>query len=102
MTRVLAAALLLCLVGVSPAFAQERRFDFSARAAGVVTDVSTLVEHGRAPIPAPRPAVNADTRSPLPRQEPKKSFWRTPWPYVIAGAVVVGVVVASRGEGGIY
>lgn len=30
----------------------------------------------------------------------KKSFWQTPWPYVIAGAVVVIAVVAAKSGDG--
>jgi hypothetical protein len=32
-----------------------------------------------------------------PQAKSSKSFWKTPWPYLIAGAVVVGVVVANKG-----
>jgi hypothetical protein len=32
-----------------------------------------------------------------------KSFWKTPWPYVIGGGVVVMLVVISQTkEGGLY
>jgi hypothetical protein len=34
------------------------------------------------------------------KQNGKKSFWKTPWPYVIIGAAVaIGVLVASGGYG---
>jgi hypothetical protein len=38
--------------------------------------------------------------APASRQNGKKSFWKTPWPYVIIGAAVaIGVLVASGGYG---
>jgi hypothetical protein len=103
MTRILAATVLLCFVGVAPAFADERPVDFSPKAAGLVTDGPSLLEAARAPIRQPRPIVAAEARSSTPKQAPRTSFWRTPWPYVIAGAVVVGLVIANKNsEGGIY
>ena len=61
------------------------KFDFSAKAAGIEALVKS----------APRPARQTTT---------KKSFWKTPWPYVIiGGAVAAGVIIASKnGDGGIY
>jgi hypothetical protein len=30
----------------------------------------------------------------------KKSFWKSPWPYVIAaGVVIAGVLIATSGDG---
>ena len=41
-------------------------------------------------------ASSTPARTPAPRQN-GKSFWKTPWPYVIIGAVVVVAVVAASG-----
>ena len=47
-----------------------------------------------------RDVTIASTPAPASRQNGKKSFWKTPWPYVIIGAaVVVGVLIASGGYG---
>jgi len=43
----------------------------------------------------PAPAARAQTAG-------KRSFWKSPWPYVIVGAVAVIAIVATSSEGGIY
>jgi hypothetical protein len=46
----------------------------------------------------PAPRMNLSAMAALAQNgKSSKSFWKTPWPYVIAGAVAVGVVVARRG-----
>lgn len=42
-------------------------------------------------------AASSTPTTPTPAQNGKKSFWKTPWPYVIIGAVAVVVVVAAKG-----
>jgi hypothetical protein len=48
---------------------------------------------------AEKPARNLATApaTPTPTQNGKKSFWKTPWPYVIIGAVAVVAIVAAKG-----
>ena len=76
--------------GATRAFAagepdSKPKFDFSARAAGIEAMVKS----------APMPARQATTT--------KKSFWKTPWPYVIAGgAIIAGVLIAKGGDGNGY
>ena len=94
MKRLVAGLLMFALslsFGAMRAFAagepdSKPKFDFSAKAAGIEAMVKS----------APLPARQATTT--------KKSFWKTPWPYVIiGGAVAAGVIIASKnGDGGVY
>lgn len=65
--------------------------------------IQAAADHARltaAEKPARDVAVASSTPAPASRQNGKKSFWKTPWPYVIIGAaVVVGVLIASGGYG---
>ena len=72
------------------------KYDFSAKAAGLdrIAPEPTTPTSGRA---IKAPAATA-ARSP---QSTGKSFWKTPWPWVIAAAAVVIVVVAANKEGGL-
>lgn len=94
MKRLVTGLLVLVLsmsFGVVPAFAagepeSKLTFDFSAKAAGIGAIVKS----------SPRPVRQATTT--------KKSFWKTPWPYVIiGGAVAAGVIIAAAsGDGSLY
>lgn len=96
-----AAALALA---ATPAFAQSfapapasrdagngARVDLSARAAGL----DKMIEKDA------RTSTNGDAARAADEkkapQSTKRSFWKTPWPYVIAGAIIVIAVVASNG-----
>jgi hypothetical protein len=70
------------------------RFDFSAKAAGIEAMVKAdSARPSLAAVPARAPQANTT----------KKSFWKTPWPYVIAaGVVVAGVLIATSGDGNGY
>jgi hypothetical protein len=88
MKRTVALTVALCFVTVTSAFAQGRaqaRMDFSAKAAGI-TSVA----------PASAKAIEFSRKTAKP---PKagKSFFKSPWPYVIIGAVIAVVVVVSQG-----
>jgi hypothetical protein len=114
MTRVLALALAATIVFGSPAFAQSTpaparpaaarpaavtpppsaRADFSARAAGI--------EKLAAARPQPDTA-RADAAAQNAQPDPaRRSFWKTPWPYVIIAGVVAGVLIAGGDGDGIY
>jgi hypothetical protein len=103
MKRVVTGTLVLILTlafGATRALAaggpeSKPRFDFSARAAGI----EALVKADQA-----RPLLAA-----VPARAPqgtttKKSFWKTPWPYVIIGgaAAIAGIVIATSGNGDGY
>jgi hypothetical protein len=62
--------------------------------------IQAATDHARldaAAKPARDAAVAPTTPTRTPAQNGKKSFWKTPWPYVIIGAVVVVAVVAASG-----
>jgi hypothetical protein len=82
--RGIVSVLVLCFLSVSTGLAQSaqaRRPDFSPKAAGI----------SLAAMKKP------DAIAPIPKQNGKKSFWKSPWPYVIAGAVIAGVIIATKG-----
>jgi len=88
MRRLLALTLAFFCAGASSLHARPRHDE------GVlVARRSVVAREGIA-----RPAVVKVTGQTSP-QEAKKSFWKSPWPYLIAGAVVVAVVVAARASG---
>ena len=103
MVRVVALFVAVTLFLASPAFAQSfkstsshaqppsARIDLSARAAGIDTMAA-------APDAVKKPAATAAA----PRTQIKKSFWKTPWPYVIGVAVIAIVAIAYSGDGGGY
>jgi hypothetical protein len=116
MKRVIAFVLLIMLVVTAPAFAADgdssgappalaravaAKHDFSAGAAGI----SRLAqETARKNDVARAVAVSPPAPTPAPAQASGgKSFWGTPWPYVIAGGAILAIiVVAKNSEGGIY
>jgi ABC-type Fe3+-siderophore transport system permease subunit len=103
MKRVLAMAIVLSFVSVSTAFAQERPVDFSARAAGIGLDVPEKTDASRIGKIERIEKIDTKDREAGAKQTQKKSFWRTPWPYVIVAAVVGGLLIANKkSEGGIY
>ena len=65
--------------------------------------IQAAADHARltaAEQPARHVAAAPSIPTPAARQNGKKSFWKSPWPYVIIGAaVVVGVLIASGGYG---
>jgi hypothetical protein len=104
MVRVVALFVAVTLVFASPALAQSfkstsshaqppaTRIDLSARAAGIDTMAA-------APHTITKRAVTAAAGTPT---QVKKSFWKTPWPYVIGVAVIAIVAIAYSGDGGGY
>ena len=104
MVRVVALFVAVTLFLASPAFAQSfkstsshtqppsARIDLSARAAGI--DAMTA-----APDAVKKAAV---APAAAPRTQIKKSFWKTPWPYIIGVAVIAIVAVAYSGDGDGY
>jgi hypothetical protein len=108
MKRVVVFVVFVTWLGVTPAFAAgpdaqspaagptaapaTLRYDFSARSAGIDQMVQTTKR------PDMRRAAPAAAQA-----TGKKSFWKTPWPYVIGGGVVAALVVISQTkEGGLY
>jgi hypothetical protein len=83
--RAIVSVVVLCVLAVSPGLAQSAQPhgpDFSPKAAGI-----TLAA-----------VKNAEVIAPIAKQNGgKKSFWKSPWPYVIAGAVIAGVIIATKG-----
>jgi hypothetical protein len=70
------------------------KFDFSARAAGIEALVKADVG---------RPSLATSLARAPQATSTKKSFWKTPWPYVIAGGLVVaGVLIGKSGDGNGY
>ena len=68
------------------------RFDFSAKAAGI-SEMVAMVKPSPAPVLARAQQTNPT----------KKSFWKSPWPYVIiGGAIAVGAIIAMSGDGSGY
>ena len=104
MVRVVALFMAVTLFLASPAFAQSfkstpsqaqplaARIDLSAKAAGI----DTMIVASDA---ARKPAAAAAT---APRTQVKKSFWKTPWPYVIGISIIAIVAIAYNGDGGGY
>jgi hypothetical protein len=106
MKRALALAVAATFVCASPGFAQSTlpasapapaavtvvgRVDLSARAAGIESMAAARARKGDAR--AVRAAQGTQGRS----------FWKSPWPYVIiAGVVTAGVLIASGDGDGIY
>lgn len=85
MKRAIVSVVVLSFLSVPTGLAQSAqapRPDFSPKAAGI-----TLAAVMKSPATAPIAKQNGA----------KKSFWKTPWPYVIAGAVIAGVVIATKG-----
>jgi hypothetical protein len=84
--RAIVSVVVWCFLSVSISTglaqsAQPRRPDFSPKAAGI-----TLA------------SVKPDPIAPIKKQNGgKKSFWKSPWPYVIAGVVIAGIVIATKG-----
>jgi hypothetical protein len=77
---------------VPPAAPATIKYDFSARSAGIVEMAQT----------SKRPDLRRAAPAPV-QVTGGKSFWKTPWPYVIGGGVVVMLVVISQTkEGGLY
>jgi hypothetical protein len=108
MKRVVVLVVLFTWLGVTPAFAAgpdaqspaaappaaaaTPRYDFSARSAGIDQMVKATT---RPDVRRAAPAAAQATGN--------KSFWKTPWPYVIGGGVVAALVVISQTkEGGLY
>jgi len=96
------------LASASPAFAASgseskgsaapvaATYDFSAKAAGI----EALVLKDQSAARQARALSVAPARQAAPA---KKSFWKTPWPYLIAGgAIIAGVLIANKGDGGAY
>ena len=101
MTRVVALAAAMVFLAATPGFAQappqaapvsaKSRIDFSPRAAGIDTMSATQARRDDA------------RRAPRAPQSQGRSFWKTPWPYVIIGGVVAaGIIIASGDGDGIY
>ncbi len=77
---------------VPPAAPATIEYDFSARSAGIAEMAKTSK---RPDLRRAAPVAAQATGS--------RSFWKTPWPYVIGGGVVAMLVVISQTkEGGLY
>jgi len=104
MVRVVALFVAVTLFLASPAFAQSfnstsshaqppsARIDLSARAAGIDTMAAAPHEVTKAAVAA----------AAAPRTQVKKSFWKTPWPYIIGVSVIAIVAIAYSGDGSGY
>ena len=93
------AAGTIVLLAASSLHAQSRQAP--ARFADALKAVPTVA----APAPATKVTLTrlpSRTATPAAIPQGGRSFWKSPWPYVIAGAAVVIVVVAKNTEGGIY
>ena len=109
MKRVVIGALLLSLLGVSPAFAAGSGTSFSSGPSAstkTVTFNSLVKSAGLDRIVADqsramaRRSLFAGSLAPVRASQQKKSFWKTPWPYVIAGGVIAaGLIIAYSGDG---
>jgi hypothetical protein len=107
MKRILTAALVLSLLGVTPAFAAGPGASSPSASAKTVTVDSLVKSAGLDQIVADqsrtmarRDLFAASIAAPRAPQQ-KKSFWKTPWPYVIIGGVVAaGVIIATSGGSG--
>ena len=90
MKRALALTVLALILSVTSAFAQTP----SAKNPSIRQSIAAAVAH------TPLTATVTRTRA----VQSGKSFWHTPWPYVIFGAAAVVVIVAtnkgSSGGGG--
>jgi hypothetical protein len=98
MKRLVLFVVLVTCLAATPAFAagpdakSTIKYDFSARSAGIVEMAQT----------SKRPDLRRAAPAPV-QVTGGKSFWKTPWPYVIGGGVVVMLVVISQTkEGGLY
>ena len=109
MNRILVIALVLSLLGVTPAFAAGPGTLFSSGPSASTKTVTfnslvksagldrIVVDQSRAA--ARRDLFAASAASPRASKQ-KKSFWKTPWPYVIAGGVIAaGLIIAYSGDG---
>lgn len=109
MKRILVVALVLSLLGVTPAFAAGPGASVPAGSAKAVTFKSLVKSAGIDQIVAEQSRTMARrdmfaTNIAPPRAaraaQQKKSFWKTPWPYVIAGgAIAIGLIIAYSGDG---
>ena len=102
MKRVLVLSAVLCVLGATPALAAggpgpaPRKYDFTAKAAGL-----DRIGQDQARGVLTRESLGA--RSAPQGSTQKKSFWKTPWPYLIGAGAIVAVVVVSRSkDGGLY
>lgn len=103
MVRVVALFVAVSLFSASPAFAQSFKsasshtqraavtIDLSAKAAGI--DIMVTASHA-----ATKPAAaKAGTSTQV-----KKSFWKTPLPYIIGVSIIAIVAIAYSGDGDGY
>lgn len=94
MKRVVAFAVVFAFAFAVTPHAQERQ-DPSAAASSVPAEkplpVVSKASINKAAVSAARAMAPAKAQT-------RKSFFKTPWPYVIAAAVVVIVVVAAKGS----
>jgi hypothetical protein len=93
MKRFFALTLAFLCTGVSPLCAQSQYGEG-------VPATQTVILQGvktRTVTTDPKGVQRAATATPAPQASPqteRKSFWKTPWPYVIAGAVAVAAIIA--------
>ena len=98
--RVVVGAVVLAIAVAAPAAAQQAQNSNAPVAATSSngTSVFSKASIDRAVAStvnaAPNATKNATPASAAKRQNQKKSFWKTPWPYVIAGAAAAGIWAA--------
>ena len=101
MKRVLALVTVLSLLIPSVAIASPA--DESSKTPTLASTLKAqgmqaAAEHARLTAAAtPARDRTAAPSTPAPAQNGRRSFWKTPWPYVIIGAVVVVAVIAAKG-----
>ena len=106
MKRTLGIVLVVSILGATPAFAAGPDPSPSSAAAPKSLTFNSLVKSaGLDQIVADqsksmaRRDLFATTVAPRAAKQ-KKSFWKTPWPYVIAGGVIAaGLIIAYSGDG---
>ena len=99
MRRIAGLAVVFLFIVTASAFAQEPQHSSNAPAVAPATTVSQ-------PPASPSPSLFgkasieravAGSSAPVKAQNGKKPFFKTPWPYVIIGAVAVVVAIALSG-----
>ena len=98
MTRIVVLTVALLFLVTASAFAQEPQPASNAPAATIATTVSQAPASPSPSLFGKASIERAVARTGVPVvPQNKKPFFKTPWPYVIIGAVVVVVAIALSG-----